>query len=391
MHRVILIAVVALAPGSSFADDPKKVETKVKEIAGVAEFLRGVPKHFATLQRVDASQRRVTLLIEGDKLAKAWELTPDAEVKVMGWWGRLEQFKPGDRVWAWFSTDRQKQPVAIMMLADEISEQDIHNARWALVDLSDTHASLGTGATDRKLERTSATTIDDATKGRPALFQSAGDKMDRVRLVLSPAAFEKRRVEQRAWLAKRWVDEGLPGTVTFLHPLSGEIEVMIDHEAMRWARSLKAGDSITLAASPQIKGVVRDMRPWRERTQLRLVVAAIDQGDLRLGQRINLKMTPPSKEIQTAQLPPDIGRATARHERIEWFLASIYCTCPVPGNICTGHFYTLASCNPNGCGQPNFMRKEIGKLIDEGKTDEQIFTILLKDQGPGLLKPHLMP
>jgi hypothetical protein len=391
MRRVILISVAVIAPTIGRADDAKKVEAKVKEIAGVAEFLRGVPKYFATLQNVDAARRRVTLLVEGEKLAKTWDVAPDAEVKVAGWWGRLEQFKPGDRVWAWFQTDRQKQPIAVMMLADELSQQDINDVPWALVDLTETHATLGLGKTDRKLERTTATVIDGATKGKQVRVQSAGDKMDRVRLILSVEAFEKRRAEQRAWLSKRWESDGLPGTMTFLHPLSGEIEVMIDHEAMRWARSLKTGDSVTLAASPPIKGVVRDMRPWRERTQLRLVVAAADQGDLRLGQRINLKMTPPSAAVQEAQIPPDIGRRTDRHERIEWFLASIYCTCGVSGNVCTGHFYTLASCNPNGCGHPNYVRKEIGKMIDEGKTDEQIFEILLKEQGPKLLKPHLIP
>src|SRR5262245_31012219 len=98
MRRVILISVAVLAPAFGRADDAKKVETKVKEIAGVAEFLRGVPKHFATLQNIDAARRRVTLLIEGEKLAKTWDVAPDAEVKVAGWWGRLEQFKPGDRV-----------------------------------------------------------------------------------------------------------------------------------------------------------------------------------------------------------------------------------------------------------------------------------------------------
>jgi hypothetical protein len=160
---------------------------------------------------------------------------------------------------------------------------------------------------------------------------------------------------------------------------------------MRWGRSLKPGDSVTLAVAPPIKGVVRDVRPWRERTQLRLVVAAADQSDLRLGQRLNLKMTAPSEAVEQAQLPPDIGRRQGKDERLDWFLASIYCTCRVPGNGCTGHFYTLASCNPNACGHPVMMKEKIAKLIDQGLSDEQIFTQLLKEQGPGLVKPHLLP
>src|SRR5207248_6508458 len=102
------------------------LEEKVREIAGSAEFLYSVPKHFAKLEAVEADNRRVRLLIEGEKLAKVWPLTDDAEVKVHGWWGRLDQFQVGDRVWAWFKLDRRKQPVAVMMLADELSEQDVH-------------------------------------------------------------------------------------------------------------------------------------------------------------------------------------------------------------------------------------------------------------------------
>jgi hypothetical protein len=85
-----------------------------------------VPKHFATLKAVDPAGHRVTLLLDGETLPKVWPLVPDAEVKVAGWWGRLDQFQVGDRVWVWFKTDRKKQPVSILMLADELSEQDIH-------------------------------------------------------------------------------------------------------------------------------------------------------------------------------------------------------------------------------------------------------------------------
>src|SRR5262249_9565345 len=105
----------------------------MKEVAGSAEFLRGVPKHFGMLKAVNAPGRRVTLLLEGDSVAKAWPVVPDAEIKLAGWWGRLEQFTIGDRVWVWFKTDRHRQPVAIAMLADELSEQDMHGPGVKLV------------------------------------------------------------------------------------------------------------------------------------------------------------------------------------------------------------------------------------------------------------------
>ena len=40
---------------------------------------------------------------------------------------------------------------------------------------------------------------------------------------------------------------------------------------------------------------------------------------------------------------------------------------------------------------PNYMRGVLGKLIDGGMTDRQIFDDLLKEYGPLLLRPHLMP
>jgi hypothetical protein len=124
---------------------------------------------------------------------------------------------------------------------------------------------------------------------------------------------------------------------------------------------------------------------------VRLVVAAADMGDLTVGQRLALHMSPPVMDVDLAQLPPDIDRPRSKTERIEWFLASMYCPCGVSGDTCTGDFYTLASCNPNACGMPHFMRQTIAAKIDKGLTDRQIFEELLKEQGPDLLRQHLRP
>src|SRR5262249_34394040 len=186
--------------------------------------------------------------------------------------------------------------------------------------------------------------------------QSAGDK---ARLIYTKAASEARRAEQTSALRQRWLNEGLPGTVVFKHRFNGELDYMLDHEAMRWGRALKPGAEVTFPTTPPIKGVVKKVRAEREHTHLRLVVGAADQGDLALGQRVALKVPAPPPEVEAAVLPPDIDQPRTRAERIEWFLASTYCTCGVKGDRCTGHFYTLASCNPNGCGAPNDMRKKV--------------------------------
>jgi hypothetical protein len=364
----------------------KRVNDKIKEVAGTAEFLRSVPKHFATLKAVDLPGRRVTLLIEGEKLPKVWPVAADAEIKVAGWWGRLDQFTLGDRVWVWFQTDRKKQAVAVAMLADELSEQDIHGSGLSLVRRD---AESITVNRYQKHERTlKAKNTAALTVGKPVYVQSASDK---ARIVLDAAGFAARRDAQRAALRKRWIDEGLPGTVTFLHRFSGEMELMLDHEAMRWGRSLKLGDKVTLVADPPMPAIVKEVRPWRERTQLRLVVNSFDQTELTLGQRTRLKMPAPSEEVDTARFPPDLDRPRTKEERVEWFLASIYCSCGVAGDVCTGHFYTLASCNPNGCGMPRHMRQVVAEQIDKGLTDKQIFELLLKEHGPDLLRQHLEP
>jgi hypothetical protein len=319
-------------------------EEKVREVAGTAEFLRNLPKPFATLKAADPKARTVTLLLDGEKVAKVWPVEPDAEFKINGWWGRLEQFQPGQRVWAWLKLDRKKNPTSVAMLADEVSEFDLH-------------ASLKKGA-----------------KAKYAAEE-----------------VEAKRSEQREWLRKRWAEDGLPGTLTFHHVFSGELELMLDHEAMRWGRSLATGDVVHLTADPPIKAVVKAVVPWRERTQVRLVVGELESAELKVGQRLGLKMTPPAGSVDASPYPPDIGKAKGKSERVEWFLASMYCVCPVGKDTCTGHFYTLASCNPNGCAAPNEAREAIGKLIDQGRTDQQIWDELRKARGPLMVKPHLKP
>jgi hypothetical protein len=312
-------------------------EDALSSAAGSAELLRLLPKPFATLKALDPKARTVTLLFDGEKVPKVWPLEPDAEVKVAGYWGRLEQFKPDQRVWVWLRLNRQKNPTSVVMLADERSEQYIHDT-----------------------------------------------------VALKPGEADPKYTEQIAWMRKRWEAEGLPGTVGVAHLFSGEVEVLIDHEGMRWARSLRRGDVVHLSASPPIRAVVKAAAPWRERTQLRLVVGELAASELRSGERVLVKMPPPGA-VETAEYPPDIGRARTKDERVEWFLASTYCVCPVKKDTCTGHFYTLASCNPYGCGAPNATRKQIAKLIDAGKTDEEIWDTLRADRGALMTRPHLLP
>ena len=328
------------------ADAPRSPEKAVKQVAGSAEFLRLLPKPFGVIKAIDPAARTVSLLLDGEKTAKVWSVEPDAEVHVNGFWGRLDQFQVNDRVWVWLKLDRTKNPVSVAMIADEVSTEDIRHD-------------------------------PDVKKAPPAKFTSE--------------QIESKRTAQRDHLRKLWAEGGLPGVIAFHHPFSGEMDVMLDHEAMRWGRSLKYGDSVELTADPPIKAVVKSVTPWRERTNVRLVVGELQSSGLKTGQRIGVKMPPPGKEVDESPYPPDIGRKRTDDERVEWFLASIYCVCGVGNDTCTGHFYTLASCNPNGCGAPNATRDEVRELIGKGKTDKEIWDQLLKDRGPLMLRPHLKP
>ena len=125
----VLAVLVQSSPGAAppaGRPDPKKADRVIREVAGSAEYLRSVPKKFATLVGFDAVRRRVSLQEDGSKTAREWPLTEDAEIKIDGWWGRLDQLALGQRVWVWLKTDRKKKPVAIAMLADDTSQQDIH-------------------------------------------------------------------------------------------------------------------------------------------------------------------------------------------------------------------------------------------------------------------------
>lgn len=392
-----LVATESFAAAPPFRADPQAADKTIREVAGSAEYLRGVPKKFGTLQAVDAARHRVTLLLDGDDKATEWPLLDDAEIKVDGWWGRLDQVSLDQRVWVWMKTDRKNKPVAIAMLADDLSQQDIHGTGLTVVKNRNGVIVLKPDkGPNRTLKTANALAFAGEKKVKADSFAAQGKVFVRGRgdeavLLCDAAAFERRREQQRETLRTRWLKVGLPGSVAFVHVFSGEMDLMLDHEAMRWGRSLKRGDKVTLAAAPDVAAVVKSVQPWRERTLVRLVARSLDLTDLKAGQRLALKTPAPPKEVEQSKFPPDVDRPRQRAERIEWFLASIYCTCGVRGDVCTGHFYTLASCNPNGCGQPNAMRKRIAELIDKKLSDREIFEKLLKEEGPGLLHPHLLP
>ena len=389
----VLMSVLGFVVTAPAKDD--KTEKKAPaEVSGKADVLRHVTKKFAAFQQWDPENRRVQLAIEGDERVTSWPVLDDAEIKIRGWWGRIEQLRNGDRVWVWFWVDQNKKPVSVLMLADEVSEQDIHDHPHRIDAVEGAVITVSVpGAKDkvpeRKVELADADL--DLIQGESYWLQTANGG---IRQAFSESELAEARQVQKQWLRDRWRQRGLPGTMVFLHPLAGEMDVMLDHESMRWGRHLKNGDSVSIGlgdSSAKAKARVKSVEPWRERTRVRLVTSSgLDQVAWSPGQRLGLFVPEPPADIQASILPTDIGRRTDKAERVDWFLQTMYCTCGIAGDRCTGMFYTLASCNVNACGGPKEWRRKLGEQIDDGQTDRQIFERFRNSHGRDFWRPHLL-
>ena len=363
-------------------------EEKPKQVSGKADVLRHVKKKFATFLGTGET-KEIRLLIEGEDEESAWQPQADAEFKVDGWWGRPEQFQTGDRVWVWFSVDRDKKPVSILLIADEVSEMDIHGQRYTVTAIDGATATIEIPGEKKVKPRKVRTTTIKLKKNDRGLIQTAGGE---VRRFLTDEQFEEARKKQQEWIRNRWESQGIPGMVGFLHPLSGEMELYLDHEAKRWVRYQTKGSKVTLVADRDISAQIKSVDPWREKTRVRLVTnSGMDQLDLSPGQRIYLKVPAPPEEIQNSPLPTDLGHArTDRDQRIGWFLGTLYCPCGIAGDRCTGMYYTLSACNVNTCGGPDNMRELLADKMDKGLNDQEIFEQLMKTKGRDVWWPHLL-
>ena len=73
MKRLMPILLLALVTPSARAAAPpvRSTDRIIREVAGTAEFLRSLPKEFATLVRVDPKGRTVTLRLRFDDFSRA--------------------------------------------------------------------------------------------------------------------------------------------------------------------------------------------------------------------------------------------------------------------------------------------------------------------------------
>ncbi len=372
---------------------------KIKEIAGTAELLKSIPKYQTTLIRYDLQKRSVILQLNGQKESKVYNLLDDAEIRFRGWWGRLEQFHPGDQIWVWLQIDRDKQPIGVLLLADQISQIDLQGLNVTIEKVTPNGLVLHQ---DGKTSQSYAFSKSFQERIGKVLFAVSKDRWfvqlrnQEIDFLFDQKDFSQIVKKQKLWLRQRWSNEGLPGTISFVHALSGEAELMLDHETMRWARSLEIGSEIKIQGNritPKnpIVAAVKSVTPWRERTLLRLVIPANEITSIKIGDRVFAQVPAFSENIDMSEYPLFLDRPEMKSDKIEWFLASIYCSCGVKNNTCTGHFYTIASCNPNGCAAPHIARKQLEEKIDAGKSNRQIWQELYKERGDWMTRPHLLP
>jgi hypothetical protein len=383
-------------------DDYQPLVGAESATAGPFGNLDKMPRRLATLKKIDEAHRRITLLLEGEETTRAWPLRPDAEIWRWGLWGRLKELSIGDRVWVWFGADRDKNPVDIALLADELSEQDWYaplritavnaaEGRPVAVELQSTKekktAVRTVSLAGAELYRGNAQApLDTLQSGETVYVATTGAE---ARLILDSSAFDVRRADQMAKLLALWIDEGLPGALIFAHPERRELEVMLHHEAMDWGRSLCIGDHVTLQAPEAIPAVVQRLRPWRERTQLLLRTEGADAAAVSVGQRVHVRLKAPLEANITESAPSGLDQSRGKSERVEWLAASIYCPCLMHDD-CAGHFFTLAACNA-GCGMAKGIRQQIAEGIDQGQTDRQIYEKLVAERGRNLRRPHMLP
>ena len=333
MTRVLTMAVLMIV-SSPQDEKPSEAEKILKKKTSL---LRASKKDFAAFLGADASKGVVTLRLESDGKERPLNLNPDAEIRIRGSWGRLDDLSQGDRVWIWRALDREKKPAGIIFLADEISEQAVHRMPYTVKSTGAgqvvVHRVLGKKKSRKEVTRTltpaEAVKIDEVKEGDLVYVQTAGDEL---RLLLDKAGIEAARQAQEKRLQARWREEGLPGTVTYVHGISGEAEVILDHETMRWARAVKAGALVHVKLDAPIRTVVQDVRPYRERTRMTLVAAGQEFSVLRPGQRVRIGVDPPADAVQASKLPPDLGRFAEREARIGWVLSSTYCGCSIGGD-----------------------------------------------------------
>jgi hypothetical protein len=364
-------------------------------------FLAKAPKVFARVQAVDVARRQLTLVLDRDGQVIARPVRLDVDVYLHGGLGSLADVRQAARVWVVFDPGPAMGDLTTpRFIADELGLQTIHD-EWSTIDEVDvtgkTLRLLNDKGEQTVLPLAAALTVRKGERHGGAGLMGKGDRVRyqthyedgryRVSEVLDAAALELDAAEQRDHVRKTLTREGIPGEIVPDAQQPREASLLLYRPGGDWARALSPGDEVSVAlGAARVKGSVRRILPWGEKTSLGVTLAA-NAPAAQPHQTVRVFLPrPPS--VQSA-LPPGLGRATDKNERIDWLLSSFYCSCGQGPDTCTGHLYTLSMCNEKGCPMPRFMKDKIGAWIDQGKTDAEILAIIEQEQGPLCRRIHL--
>jgi hypothetical protein len=367
-------------------------------------FFSRLVRVFARLERVHPARRTITFVTDADGATWTQPLKVDSDVFLNELPAEANALKPRERVWVAMEGNAAKKEFGVVhFICDEPTYQALHGTWYTVqsVDAGSRKVVLahGEGAKAERVELTAAPDFELLAGSRKQDF--AGLKAEMVvrfqsryatggyelTQAVSQLAWAFNKARQNEALEQSRVSTGLPGHVVAVD--DNAWTVLIYRTGSEWARRLRRGDRVLLrldnpSGSADFPAEVREIGPWGEKTRVLLQVNGGTQPAAETP--VRLRMSRPEK----SPLPAGLGIATDSAARIEWFLSTVYCTCGIAGDRCTGHLYTLSMCHPTGCGKPMAMRNVLADLIKQGLSDAQILKRLEADEGPELLVPHLL-
>lgn len=392
---LVLSALAVAAPGVS--------QTPVANVNPPPHgFFTGLPKLFGRLEKVDAQKGEIHFVLERDGQSLGRPLRADVDVFVVGGLGSPGDLQSDERIWIVFDTGPDRKELkAARFITDEIGLQTIHGDWFTVESVDGGCKSMVVslpGKNGPALQTLSFAenlqTHRGARRGGAELLH-VGDRVRyqtrleqgqyRAIRTYDAAALDRHSALQRLRTEQRLRREGVPGEIATAGP-EGDITLLLYRPGGDEARNLKPGDEVRtkIGTTSNLATVIR-VQPWGEKTRLQVRAPSVGTPAI-VGQAIHAFVP---RTVRIGSLPPGVGRATDRTERIEWLLSSVYCTCPNRPDTCTGHLYTLSMCDTKGCGMPDAVRAKLGAWIDAGKTDAELLDLLEKEQGELLRRIHL--
>lgn len=397
VHLLTLAFACGLAAGALAAPPPVPANAPPPPHG----FFSSLVRVFGRFESVDPATRTLTFVEDGSGARRTQPLVTDTDVLIQEQPAQFSDLRAGERVWLALDRGRSSAEYgAVRFVTDEPTYQALHGA-WYTVEgvepgsravtlvagarLQGQRLTLPAAAGFRLRAGSRQEGLEALQPGMVVRYQTRhAEGRCEIAAAISQLGWALEKARRGAELDTALEAQGAPAHL--LAADGSDWQVLVHRAGSAWARGLRAGDSLPLrlADGTTATGRVTGLGPWGEKTRVALQVSgrpAPPPGTL-------FRVMVPRPRLSS--LPAGLGIAAQPEERIEWFLSSIYCTCSIAGDRCTGHLFTLSLCDHKGCGKPNSMKQVLSGYIREGLTDAEILKRLLAEEGPELLVPHLL-